>query len=78
MINPRTAENYIQCAWRRAWLLFDLDNGHSWGLNDHGKGYVWVFKTKKEAIAHKKLQKARPFAAQLSPPIKVEYNRKYV
>lgn len=71
------AENYVKCAWRRAWLLFDLDNGHSWGLNDSGKGYVWVFKTKKEAIAHKKLQKTKPFAAQLSPPIKVEYNRKY-
>lgn len=69
------AENYVSCAWRRAWLVFDLDNGHSWGLNDSGKGYVWVFKTKKEATNHKK---NRPkHSVRLSPPIKVEYNRKY-
>lgn len=65
--------NYIQCAWRRAWLMFDLDNGHSWGLNDAGKGYVWIFKTRKEAIEHKK---NRPKdSVRLSPPIKVEYRR---
>ena len=68
---------YVPTGWRRAWIMFDLDNGHSWGKNDPGKGYIWVFRTKREALAHKKYQNTREFAAKLSPPIKVEYNRKF-
>ena len=68
-------DNYVSCAYRRAWILFDLDNGHSWGGNDVGKGYMWVFKTKKEAIEHKKKQNKMKFGARLSKPILVKLNK---
>lgn len=45
---------YVQSAWRRAWIMFDLDNGHKCGRNDVGKGYLWVFETKAKALAHQK------------------------
>lgn len=72
------AENYIKTAWRRAWIMWDLDNGHAWGKNDSGKGYMWVFPTKKEALAHKKEQSARKHGAKLSAPFKIEGDRSYI
>lgn len=66
-------KNYVTTAYRKAWICFDLDNGHSWGKNDPGKGYIWVFITRKEATEHKRKQKKHPFAARLSQPIKVQY-----
>jgi hypothetical protein len=66
-------ENYVTCGYRRAWIMWDLDNGHSWGGNDPGKGYVWVFKTRKEALEHRKKQHKGRLNARLSKPIKIEY-----
>ena len=45
------------------WLLFDLSNGD--GLTHR---YVWVFKTKAEALAHRKEQHQKENHARLSPP----------
>ena len=67
-MNP--VDNYVPCGYKRAWLLFDLDNGHSNGERDVGKGYVWVFRTQKEAINHKKAQKGKS-GARLTAPIRV-------
>lgn len=63
-------KNYIQTPYKKFWVLFDLDNGHC-GKNDTGKGYAWIFSTKKEAIQHKRNWPA-PKYAKLSKPIKVE------
>jgi hypothetical protein len=64
---------YVQTAFRKAWVLFDLDNGHKWG-NGSGKGYMWVFPTRKAATEHKKKYKPAPTNnfVRLSQPIKVE------
>lgn len=48
---------------KKAWLLFDLANG------GHPRHYVWWFKTKKEAKAHRKEQK-KMGGAKLSRPQK--------
>ena len=62
---------YVECGYKKAWVLFDLDNGHSYGKNDAGKGYMWVFSTKKQALDHKRSQKSLPNSAKLSKPIKL-------
>lgn len=67
--------NYVKCGHRRAWLMWDMDNGHSQNNRDTGKGYVWVFSSYKEAMAHRKEQHTRPFNARLSMPFKVEGKR---
>jgi len=64
-------KKYIETPYKKFWVLFDLDNGHKWGKNDAGKGYAWIFSTKKEAIQHKRNWPA-PKYARLSKPIKVE------
>lgn len=66
---------YVQSAWRRAWIMFDLDNGHKCGRNDVGKGYLWVFETKAKALAHRKEQHKLPFGAKLSEPILIKYDQ---
>ena len=71
------AENYIQCGWQRAWVMWDLDNGHAHGKNDPGKGYMWIFETRKEALIHRKLQHKIKFGARLSMPFKIEGDRKF-
>jgi len=59
--------------WGRFWLMWDMSNGHK-----GGKGYMWVFRTKKEALDHKRDQKKRG-GASLSLPQKVEIpNRKNI
>ena len=64
---------YVSCAWRRAWIMWDLDNGHAWNRNDPGKGYMWVFKTKKDALEHKRQSKN----VRLSAPFKIEGYRPF-
>ncbi len=64
--------NYVKTGHRKAWVCFDLDNGHKSNKNDAGKGYVWVFTTRKEARAHCRNQKKLKHSARLSQPIKVE------
>jgi len=66
-------ENYVTCGWRRAWIMWDLDNGHANSQNDSGKGYFWVFKTKREALEHRKEQNKLIFGAKLSKLFKIEY-----
>lgn len=76
-MNPNTfTGEYVRCGWRRAWLMWDMDNGHAWHHGDAGKGYLWVFSTRQEALAHRKQQHAKPDAVRLSMPFKVEGNRK--
>ena len=53
------------------WVCFDLDNGHSNGKKDAGKGYAWIFRTREEARQHKCNQKTKKFAARLSSPRKL-------
>ena len=53
--------DYIKTAYRKTWICFDLDNGHSCGKNDPGKGYIWVFTTRKEAREHIKKQNNEVF-----------------
>jgi len=69
------SNNYIECGWRRAWIMWDLDNGHAWSKGDPGRGYLWVFKTKKEAIEHKRQQRKMEFGAKLSKPFLIEGDR---
>lgn len=69
--------NYIRTGYRKTWICFDLDNGHSYGKNNAGKGYVWIFSTRKEARGHCKKQRKMKFAAKLSQPIKIEYQKYY-
>ncbi len=66
---------YIQCGFRRAWAMWDLDNGHAHGKNDSGKGYLWVFKTRKEALKHRREQHKFEECARLSKPFKIEGKR---
>lgn len=68
-------DNYVTCGWRRAWIMWDLANGHACSKNDPGKGYMWVFKTRREALEHRKLQHCKPLNARLSYPFKIEGNR---
>jgi hypothetical protein len=57
--------------------MWDMDNGHAWGKTDAGKGYLWVFSTRKDAIAHRKMQHAKRHGAKLSMPFKIEGPRHY-
>lgn len=63
---------YARCGWRRAWIMWDMDNGHAWGQNDAGKGYLWVFSTRKDAMTHRKAQHSKKHHAKLSMPFKIE------
>lgn len=67
--------NYVKCGWRRAWIMWDLDNGHAWSTRDNGHGYLWVFTTRKEAIQHRRKQHLKRFGARLSMPVKIEGDR---
>lgn len=62
-------DNYVKCGYRKAWVMFDLDNGHD---GKYPKGYCWVFKTKREAIEHRRKQHNKEFGARLSVPILVK------
>ncbi len=68
-------ERYIQCGWRRAWIMWDMGNGHAMNKNDPGKGYMWVFKTRKEAMTHRKKQHSNKKSVRLSMPFKIEGDR---
>ena len=70
------ADQYVTCGYRQAWICFDLVNGHYWNQNDPGKGYMWVFKTRQEALAHRRAQHKMKHGAQLSYPTKITYGRK--
>jgi hypothetical protein len=61
--------NYIGCAYRKAWIMWDLDNGHI-SNGGNGKGYMWVFSTRKEAVEHRQKQH-KSGGARLSKPIKI-------
>ena len=66
-----TKGTYVQCAWRKMWIMWDLDNGHYF-LNNGGKGYVWIFRTRDEAKEHKRKQRLIG-GANLSKPIKIDF-----
>ena len=70
-------DNYVTCGWRRMWIMWDLDNGHACHKNDPGKGYAWIFKTRKEALNHRRQQHKRKHRSRLSMPIKIEGNREF-
>lgn len=73
---PKTsAAQYVSCGWRRAWIMWDLDNGHAWSSGDPGRGYMWVFKTRKEAMEHRRIQHQNPKNVRLSLPFKIEGDR---
>ena len=67
--------NYVQCGYRRAWIMWDLGNGHAWGKNDAGKGYMWIFKTRSAALKHRKEQHKNPSHVRLSYPVKIDGDR---
>jgi hypothetical protein len=71
----KDSSNYVRCAYRKAWICFDIDNGHARNNIATGKGYLWVFPTRREAREHRKWQHANPNHARLSPPIKVQVPR---
>lgn len=66
---------YIQVDWNRFWFMVDLDNGHRSGKPWEGIGYVWVFKTKKEAMAHRSKQHKKKTNARLSLPVRVDFQQ---
>ena len=69
----KTTGEYVQCAYRKAWLMFDLDNGHKCNnICDNGKGYLWIFKTKKEAEFLRKFHRENDLPS-LSKPVRIEY-----
>lgn len=45
----------------KPWVLLDKDNGSP----EYGIGYLWLFSSKKEAVAHKKAQNAKKICARL-------------
>lgn len=55
--------------------MWDLNNGHAWNKNDPGIGYMWVFKTRKDAMEHRKYQHKLKYGARLSMPFKIEGTR---
>lgn len=50
------------------WLLFDLNNGNPSGRGQ--KAYVWWFRSRKAAMAHRRHQHKMRFGARLSMPRK--------
>lgn len=50
---------------KHIWVLFDIDNGHRGAHH-----YLWWFETKKQAIEHKRHQKAMAYGARLVGPVK--------
>ncbi len=77
MGNNLGKSQYVRCGWRRAWIIWDMDNGHAWSKNDSGKGYMWVFSTRKKALLHRKTQHAKNNSARLSVPFKIEGARRF-
>lgn len=60
---------YVQVAYAEAWGMWDLSNGHRHSKRDKGRGYLWVFASRAEALAWKKEQsKGLPKGAKLSRP----------
>lgn len=55
--------------------MWDLDNGHAHYTRDPGKGYMWVFTTKREALEHRRKQHRNKMNARLSQPFKLEGSR---
>jgi hypothetical protein len=53
------------------WVMFDRDNGHP-----GGRGYVWIFETKKAALEHRREQHKDKLSARLTMPQKVVINIK--
>lgn len=70
------AGNYVSCGWRRAWVMWDLDNGHARNKQDPGKGCMWVFRTRADARKHRKAQHKVDHYARLSAPFKIEGDRR--
>lgn len=59
--------NYITIPdFGKFWMMWDLVNGHK-GY----RGYIWIFRTKKEATDHRRKQHKNG-GARLSLPIKIE------
>lgn len=73
----KQVDNYVRCGFRSAWIMFDLENGHAWGKNDSGKGYIWIFSTRKEALEHRRKQHKDPSHVRLSYPVHIKMNRNY-
>lgn len=63
--------SYVACGYNRAWIMWDLDNGHANSSRDVGKGYFWVFKTRKDALSHRNKQHKMKLGARLSYPVKI-------
>ena len=66
--------SYAGTKWDRMWVVPDLDNGHP---GKAGKGYVWIFPTKKAAIEHKRAQRKMKYAASLGKPFMVRIPKPY-
>ena len=77
MTTVESIENYVACGWRRAWIMWDMGNGHACNKKDDGKGYMWVFPSRAEAMAHRRWQHKNPDNVRLSMPFKVEGDRRY-
>lgn len=75
-MNKKISENYVKCGWRKAWIMFDLENGHARHKNDPGKGYIWIFESRSKALKHRKQQHKNPRHVRLSYPVKVEGDRR--
>lgn len=65
-------DNYITIPdFCKFWMMWDLSNGHK-GY----RGYIWIFRTKKEAMDHRRKQHKSKTGARLSIPIKMDINPK--
>jgi hypothetical protein len=62
---PKFAGSYCLTSYKKAWICWDLDNGHP-----KSKGYLWVFSTRKDALGHRKEQH-KIGGARLSFPQKI-------
>lgn len=53
---------------KSGWFLLDVENGDIF----NGRGYVWIFETKQQALAHKQKQhSSNKLAARLDGPWKI-------
>ena len=66
---------YVSTGYLRCWIMFDLDNGHANSSGDSGRGYAWVFTTRKNAREYRKKQHTYECCARLSEPIFVSIPR---
>lgn len=58
---------YIQLGWEKFWVMLDKDNG------DVKKGsYFWFFRTRQQALDHRKIQNRMKNGARLTYPRKIE------